>query len=391
MQSSSPDSVNPLRLARYLRGVSARELAVEVGCSGGRVSQLEASSKPMTEAVAAPFAAALGVPVAFLVAGGFEVGAPVLHFRHRRNTPAPARHRAGARAVVAHLLVGELAKHFTALQGANLPSPWEVDLSGEPGDPGRLTRIERVAQELRKRWGMRDGPIPDVIRVIESQGVWVLELPSEDRHIDAYSWSMGGHAYMGLVPVRLDEARQERNPYRERFSALHELGHLVLHPDLPDQLVGTREVEAEAHRFAAAFLVPPTRWVARAPRSVKWEDYIDEAAVWGTSVSALLRRSLDLGVIDPWRYRAAMIHMSSTIGRRDEGAHLPERPHEEPARIAAHLAKLAAGRGVSLAHLAEKIGLPVEDLRALVPGLPAEVSGPAARAGRVLEFPRRGA
>ena len=40
---------------------------------------------------------------------------------------------------------------------------------------------------------------------------------------------------------------------RSRFDGAHELGHLVVHGD---QIWGVKEVEHQAHAFAAAFLMP---------------------------------------------------------------------------------------------------------------------------------------
>lgn len=40
---------------------------------------------------------------------------------------------------------------------------------------------------------------------------------------------------------------------RSRFDGAHELGHFVVHGD---QIWGVKEVEHQAHAFAAAFLMP---------------------------------------------------------------------------------------------------------------------------------------
>ena len=52
-----------------------------------------------------------------------------------------------------------------------------------------------------------------------------------------------------VVVLGADKGQSDRSP----FDAAHELGHLVLHR--PEH-AGTREVETQAHRFAAAFLMP---------------------------------------------------------------------------------------------------------------------------------------
>jgi Zn-dependent peptidase ImmA (M78 family) len=63
----------------------------------------------------------------------------------------------------------------------------------------------------------------------------------------------------GLILV--DSWEVEQWPNRRRFTIAHELGHFILHRRNPDYLAspgatGLPLVEAEAHAFAAALLMP---------------------------------------------------------------------------------------------------------------------------------------
>jgi len=366
--------------------MSAKDLANAVQKTGSWVSQLERGAKELTPEVAEAFAAVLDVPPTFLLGGAVEPTAGVLHFRHKRRTPAAQRHRVFARALLVRQLIQELEREFEELYRPQLP---EIELPGDPGDDGRMERIDRAAAKVRRTWEMGDGPIPDLVRLVEVRGIWVIGLPPEDRAVDAYSWWGDGHGFIALNPVPLDGSDVhrggQRNAYRERFNVAHELGHLVLHGDLPEDAVGTREVENEAHRFAASFLVPPKQWVALSPRTGVWQDYKALAHRWGVSGSVLLRRDLDLGLIDYPRYRASMIRLSGSIGRKQEGLHLPPRVHETPGRLRAHLATLATQGEVDLQDLASRMHVHESDLVPLVAPLSPHQSTGAS--GKVLMFP----
>jgi len=328
------------------------------------------------------FATALDVPSAWLDQAPIRL--EVLHFRHKKRTKAAQRERVTARAVVTRMIVAELEECFEELYRPTLPS---IDLPGQPGDPTRVPEIEAAAREVRSAWGMGEGPIPDLVRAVEANGIWVTQLQGEDRCVDAYSWWSDGHAFIALNPVPLDGSdspaapAEARNSYRERFNVAHELGHLTLHRDLPEELVGTRDVESEAHRFAAAFLVPASQWRASAPKSISWRDYREHAHRWGVSATTLLRRSRDLGLFDEARYQAAMIRVSSEIGRRGEGLHLPPRAIERPGRLEAHLRALEVQGGITVADVAEDIGLWETDVIDAI-GVPPV----AAPLGKVIDF-----
>lgn len=395
MTNALQDGLSPLRLMRQLRGMSAKELADGIGKSGAWISQLENGTKEIPEDAALILADVLRVPVTFILRGPVEREPGVLHFRHKKRTPAAQRARVGARTLLFELLIQEMEAEFESLYKPSFPE--DEPLPGRPGSSGRLSLIDRAAQRLRAEWGMGEGPIPDLTRLVEVRGCWVFELPPEDRAVDAFSWWGAGHGFIALNPVPLDGSNllaaesEPRNAYRERFNLAHELGHLLLHGDVSEAEVGSRDVENEAHRFAASFLVPARQWMAISPRTLSWRDYRDQAHRWGVSVSVLLRRNFDLGIFDEPRYRTAMVRMSAEIGRKGEGLHLPPRQHEVPGRLQAHLAALRAQRGITLEDIAERVCVYREDLVELVGPSPVSASPVTPqREGKVIRFPPRG-
>jgi Zn-dependent peptidase ImmA (M78 family) len=125
-----------------------------------------------------------------------------------------------------------------------------VRLGGEI-EPGSFPREPiAAARALRKAWGLGTEAIPHLVRTIENQGivtVLVTFAEEEVARIDAFSTLSLSRPIIVLSPDRANDV------CRHRFTAAHELGHLVLHGECT---AGDPLLEREADRFAAEFLTP---------------------------------------------------------------------------------------------------------------------------------------
>ena len=125
------------------------------------------------------------------------------------------------------------------------------DLSDDAEDPAV---IEAYAREVRDTLGLdTEQPVRNAIRAAEKLGCVVLPLADElGRHL-------GISQYINSVPhIRVSRARANVPGDRQRFTVAHELGHLGLHAGSPPPTSAddARRLEAQAHRFAGAFLTP---------------------------------------------------------------------------------------------------------------------------------------
>ena len=88
---------------------------------------------------------------------------------------------------------------------------------------------------------------------------------------------------------------------RIRFSLAHELGHIILHnyitaEDIKDKNILYR-IEKEANTFASCFLLPDKAFISDVnSTSLDYFLYLKER--WKVSISALIYRCRDLGLID---------------------------------------------------------------------------------------------
>ncbi|MET7934506.1 ImmA/IrrE family metallo-endopeptidase [Streptomyces sp. NPDC005322] len=81
--------------------------------------------------------------------------------------------------------------------------------------------------------------------------------------------------------------------YRHRFTAAHELGHLVLHGDA----TGDSRQEKEADAFAAEFLTPQDSILPLLPKRMDLAKLAELRRVWGVSIHSLVYRCRELGLI----------------------------------------------------------------------------------------------
>jgi Zn-dependent peptidase ImmA (M78 family) len=163
-----------------------------------------------------------------------------------------------------------------------------------------------------------DGPVEDVVSLLENHGVVVIRLPLGSADVDAFSLPFADHPVVVLGSDKDDRARS-------RFDCAHELAHLVMHGEL---IWGVKEVEDQAHQFAAAFLMPAEQIRGELPTTVDWQRLFSLKQRWQTSLAALLMRAKRLGRMSEGTYLTAVKAASARGWRRREP--VPLGPPEQP-------------------------------------------------------------
>ena len=306
---AQPFERDRLRVARELVGLSQNQLASRVGLSPAAISQFESgATRPGAESLS-QLADTLQVPIDFF-------GQPITEthegfFRSLRRTAVSDRRRARSIAHVAH----DLALAATA--SGQFPTSAIPRILPSGLDAGR-DEIEDIAQQVRRSWRVPDGPIEDVVSLLENHGVVVIRLPLGSADVDAFSLPFVDHPVVVLGSDKDDRARS-------RFDCAHELAHLVMHGEI---IWGVKEVEDQAHQFAAAFLMPAEQIFDELPTTVDWPKLFSLKQHWQTSLAALLMRAKRLGRMSEATYLTAVKAASARGWRRREPVPLglPEQP-----------------------------------------------------------------
>jgi len=170
---------------------------------------------------------------------------------------------------------------------------------------------EVAANALRRSWGLGSLPIKNLLHTMESHGVRVFSLPRDIRDIDAFGFYMQGRPYVYVNTTKSGE--------RQRFDLAHELGHLVLHCE--ESAVQGRERELEAHRFAAALLMPATDVLAQPLAGASVPTILEAKRRWGVAAMALTHRLHQLELISDWTYRDNCVALAKSGFRSGEPAY----------------------------------------------------------------------
>lgn len=78
-----------------------------------------------------------------------------------------------------------------------------------------------------------------------------------------------------------------------------------------------KEIEAEANRFASAFLMPKSTMLKYTPRGFGLRDAVDLKKKWKVSVAAFIFRSHDIGLLMDWQYHNLFKQLSAAGWRTD--------------------------------------------------------------------------
>ncbi|MEN2424363.1 XRE family transcriptional regulator [Streptomyces rimosus] len=283
------DAFDPARLtqARRLAGLTKKDVAEHIGVTPAAVGQYETGvSRPRPDLLPL-LAKTLDVSVEFFLAGrpGQRLDTSMAHFRSLRSTPKAQRERALAFAEQVWELTYALERRV------QLPP---VDLPGFAGGevhPGLALPTEptAAAQELRRQWGLGDGPVTHLVRRMEAHGI-VVVLPDT---ADAAAATVDAFSSRSARPLVILTRNRANDVYRHRFTAAHELGHLVLHGDA----TGDSRQEREADAFAAEFLTPQASILPLLPRRMDLGHLAGLRRTWGVSVHSLVYRCRELGLI----------------------------------------------------------------------------------------------
>ncbi|NQU43811.1 ImmA/IrrE family metallo-endopeptidase [bacterium] len=246
-----------VRRARTSKKLSQKALAEAAGISLPSVKNLENQKCEPRMATVQSIAGALEVPLKDLFAPVREL--KTVRFRSSRRMQT----RENILADVSRWL-----EDFNALEGL-LEARISFKLKGVRSRCSRVNLAES-AHFCRKSLGRSETePIHDACGLLEHAGIKVLPLSTASDGFFGLSLGEedGGPAVVVNVYERISVERQI-------FSAAHELGHLVLHPNAYDvrQSEENEQEEAEANFFAGHFLMPESGF---------WKEWNEAAGLHG--------------------------------------------------------------------------------------------------------------
>lgn len=354
--------------ARRARGVTASDLASMVQVSVQSLSKYENGHQTPRYETVQKLAEVLGLPQPYF----FRVQQPAdsrpVFWRSKLSALTSDLDRAAVRL--------EWLKEVIDYLGSFLDFPelnlLRIDI---PIDPLKITadRIEEISNLVRSAWNVRRGPLPDVIEKIEDSGILVSRIHVRAEKVDAFSqWS----DRFGIPFIVL--SRDKASAARQRYDALHELGHILLHKAVRSDQLNNRAtykvLEKQADLFASFMLLPEQDFLDElyAPTL---DGFLSLKERWEVSVGAMIMRSAALGLIDEFAVRRMWMNYTRRGWRRGEpfdGKMEKEAPH----LIKRSFEMLLEEKVQTITDIRNALPFPLEDLEELADLDPGTLGAP---------------
>ncbi|NLH76180.1 MAG: ImmA/IrrE family metallo-endopeptidase [Acidobacteria bacterium] len=248
--------------------------------------------------------------------------------------------------------VAEHLRRYAELESMlGAPVPFENPLDGRRAGGGTTEDIERAAAEVRGRWELGAGPVVNLLGLLEDRGVRVCET----RGLEGFEGLSGRYAGRPFVAVGTDFPAD-----RVRFTAAHELGHILRDPEASSGA----GPEGDCHAFGAAFLLPRAAlervFAPAGRRRVTLADLGEIKEAYGISLQAIMYRAHALGFVTDRQLRAFREKLKARGWTVEEPVAYTGR---ERATRYRRLLRYAVAQGIlDIAAAAEMAGLTVGEL-----------------------------
>lgn len=329
-----------IRQVRELRRLTQDELARRVGKTQAAIGHVERGFKEPSAEFVASIAQYTHFPISFFTSDPpIEFPVEVLLFRARKAMTRRDAQAAARYAEIIFEMEMNLSKHVTT-------------------PPLKLEKSEKspaaAAREARRWLGLsQEEPVRHLTNAMERVGILVLGIPVEEQSdIDAFS------AWVQDTPIIALCAGKDAGD-RKRFSAAHELGHLVLHFG---KTIRSDE-HKEADEFAAELLMPEKAMRREITSPVTLTSLAALKPRWGVAIAALVYRAHELRIIQDRQYRYLFEQISIRGWKTREPGNL-DIPVEKPRRLKKIVELLPFGDNVS--RLAAELNLSAENVNEIL-------------------------
>lgn len=355
VQGFQKDRLSQILAARRLTQV---QLASMVDVSPATISKWRAGAQAPERDALERLAGVVNVtPEWFTRAPGANLSLPL--FRSNASAYVAARAMLEARLEWAQDVAVALME-YVDYPDVNLPSR-------DYTDPEEITNedIEKAASECRDLWRLGRSAIQDLALAVEGAGVIVVREETGIAQIEGLSaWSEA----LGRPLILL--SADKNNGYRSRFDLAHEVGHLILHRHIQRTTDNARHkmMEAQAHRFAGAFLLPAETFASEVRVPPTLDDLLLLKRRWGVSAAAIIMRLKALEMLDEDGALMLFKRRSARWGAKSEPGDEDRRP-EQPRLLRRTIDLLVEEKVMPLDAIPRHIGLAAGDVETLA-GLP---------------------
>ena len=294
-----------LRLLRKSKNISQMEICKQVGLSQGNYSKVEHGLIEPSEIFVEQLSSFFQVNPDFFYQDEKAYSPQNPYHRSRSTLQIGDRDRVEAIANIYRIHIKKL------LDAVEIPFhliPVSVSDSASP---------EEIAQLTRRNFRLPNGPIANLTKILEDNGIFVISYNFGTEALDGFTI----HSAKDILPLIFINSIFPGE--RIRFTLAHELAHLVMH----QQIETEENIEKEANAFASEFLMPTInimqdlRYINTIKLNV--EVLLRLKMKWKVSMNALLKRAEDLKILTKNQTKYLWMQMSQSGLRKKEPHPIP--------------------------------------------------------------------
>lgn len=281
-------------LARESMGVSQRELAELMKIDQGAFSKIEHGIIEFPEESLEKISDMLGYPKSYF----YQEWKPIRvegHWRKKISLSAKQLKEFKAKMTLVERHISTLLDSVD-LPEINIPT-WDCEKDGSP---------TMCARYVRDFWKIPKGRIENLTRILENNGILVIELDLGE---------MDGFATFTKDNIPLLFANNNRPGDRDLFNKAHEASHYIMH--FGKNISEDRDIDKEANEFASELLLP-LKDVQHDLVKLTIPKLADLKRYWKVSMVSIIRKAKDNGFLTPNQYDYLQKQMSSLGYRINE-------------------------------------------------------------------------
>lgn len=285
-----------LKQARILKKMSMDQLVSAIGgiISKQAVSKYESAKMMPNSTVLTALAVALGVEIEYFFRPfTFDLDKFQVSFRKKSDTSAKDVNALKVR------IQDEVERY---LEVEEILGKDKVAISIPNGEPiSTAAQMREMAMQVRKDWSLGLDAIGNVQDVLEAHGIKVICTEAPQGFEGVSGVVNGDNLILVLNKTQLHVERR-------RFTALHELGHLLCNHRFSSSLT-LREKENLCNVFASEMLLPSKTLLSifTPGEKISTSELRQLQLVYGISIDAIMHKLKEIGIISESKYKTYCI------------------------------------------------------------------------------------
>lgn len=167
-------------------------------------------------------------------------------------------------------------------------------------DLSKYDDMEELATKVRRSWGLGDGPIGNMLSLLESSGIIVSGLNVDKRGALSFTQKQSVERNSRYL---VSLGNDKKSATIRNYDLAYELGYIV------STEIGMSSKNFSKDEFACAFLLPKETFFEDLANVNEINDYVELKKKWIAPISAMVLRAYQLEVINYKKYMYLMREM----------------------------------------------------------------------------------